>query len=73
MTKFKTGDRVVLAKDHSRYGRVAAVSGDGKRVFVRWWNREVGQYSPNSLLLQEVAREMDEAAESAPGAREVWN
>lgn len=77
MTRFKTGDRVVLAKDHRLYGRVAAVSGDGRSVFVRWWNRQVGQYSPRQLLLASEARAMDEANEISLEGRsdpeEAWN
>ncbi len=76
MTRFKTGDKVVLASDHMRHGRVVAVSGSGKKVFVRWWNREVGQYSPRSLLLREVARAIDEADELTERGRrdpeEAW-
>jgi len=58
---FKTGDKVALASDHSFHGRVVAISGDGKKIFVRWWNREVGQYSPGSLLPLAVVKAMDDA------------
>ncbi len=55
MATFKTGDKVVLASDRLLHGRVAAISGDGKKVFVRWWNREVEILSPDKLLFQRSA------------------